>query len=86
MTTFSADEVARFARDGYAIVRNLAPAASVAQMREVALAHLAECRLPVEYEADTRYPGAPASTDAHLAGARCGGYCRRTPAMRYFAT
>jgi phytanoyl-CoA hydroxylase len=64
MTTFSADEVARFARDGYAIVRNLAPAASVAQMREVALAHLAECRLPVEYEADTCYPGAPASTDA----------------------
>lgn len=64
MPTFSADEVVRFARDGYAIVRNLAPAASVAQMREVALAHLAECRLPVEYEADTRYPGAPASTDA----------------------
>lgn len=64
MTTFSADEVARFARDGYAVARNLAPADGVARMRDVALAHLAECRLPVEYEADTRYPGAPASTDA----------------------
>jgi phytanoyl-CoA hydroxylase len=33
-------------------------------MREVALHHLAEPRLPVEYETDTQYPGAPASIDA----------------------
>lgn len=64
MNAFSADEVDRFARDGYAMVRNLVPADSVARMRAVALAHLAEIRLPVEYEADTRYPGAPASTEA----------------------
>jgi phytanoyl-CoA hydroxylase len=42
----------------------LAPAATVARMRAVALQHLAEPRLPVEYETDTQYPGAPASLDA----------------------
>jgi phytanoyl-CoA hydroxylase len=61
---FSNAECAQFAREGYAIVRGLAPAATVARMRVVALAHLAEPRLPVEYEADTQYPGAPPSLDA----------------------
>ena len=61
---FNDTELAQFARDGYAIVRGLAPATQVTRMREVALAHLAELRLPVEYEADTLYPGAPASLDA----------------------
>ena len=61
---FSDAACARFAREGYAVVRGLAPAATVARMREVAAAHLAEVRLPVEYEADTHYPGAPASRDA----------------------
>ncbi len=57
-------ELAQFQRDGYAIMRGLAPAATLARMREVALQHLAEPRLPVEYETDTQYPGAPASRDA----------------------
>ncbi len=61
---FSDTERAQFNRDGYAIVRGLAPAATVTRMREVALLHLAEARLPVEYETDTQYPGAPASLDA----------------------
>jgi phytanoyl-CoA hydroxylase len=61
---FSDAEVAQFAREGYAIVRGLAPADLVARMREVSLAHLAELRLPVEYETDTQYPGAPPSLDA----------------------
>jgi len=61
---FSDDDCAQFARDGYVIVRGLALEASVTRMREVALMHLAEPRLPVEFEADTRYPGAPASLDA----------------------
>lgn len=61
---FADNEVAQFARDGYVIARSLVPAAQVARMREVALAHLSEPRLPVEYEADTQYPGAPASLDA----------------------
>ena len=61
---FSDTERAQFNRDGYAIVRGLAPAATVARMREVTFQHLAEPRLPVEYETDTQYPGAPASMDA----------------------
>lgn len=61
---FSAEEVARFNRDGYLIVRAVAPAATLARMRDVALADLAAPRLPVEYEADTHYPGAPAALDA----------------------
>lgn len=61
---FTDAECAQFARDGYAMVRGLAPGATVARMREVAAAHLAEARLPVEFEADTHYPGAPASRNA----------------------
>lgn len=61
---FTDAECAQFARDGYAMVRGLAPDATVARMREVAAAHLAETRLPVEFEADTQYPGAPPSSDA----------------------
>lgn len=61
---FSDTECAQYAREGYAIVRGLAPADQLARLRAVALAHLAEPRLPVEYEADTQYPGAPASIDA----------------------
>ena len=63
-TAFSDGECAQFARDGYVIAPGLGSAAAVARLREVALAHLAEPRLPVEYEADTRYPGAPVSLDA----------------------
>ncbi|MEQ1772679.1 MAG: phytanoyl-CoA dioxygenase family protein [Burkholderiales bacterium] len=63
-SAFSDAELAQFNSDGYLIVRGLAPADVVARMREVALTHLAEPRLPVEYEADTQYPGAPASLSA----------------------
>jgi phytanoyl-CoA hydroxylase len=61
---FTNTELSQFNRDGYVIARSLAPVATVARMREVALTHLAESRLPVEYEADTQYPGSPASADA----------------------
>lgn len=61
---FSDTELAQFTRDGYAIARGLAPATTVAALRDIALKHLAAPRLPVEYETDTQYPGAPASLDA----------------------
>jgi len=60
---FGDADLAQFEREGYVIARGLAPVAAVARMREVALAHLVEPRLPVEYETDTQYPGAPASLD-----------------------
>ena len=61
---FTAEEVARFDRDGYLIVRGLLPAAECARMRSVAERDLAAVALPVEYEAETRYPGAPESLEA----------------------
>ena len=50
--------------NGRAIVRGMVPAATTTRMREVAAQHLVEPRMPVEFEADTRYPGAPASREA----------------------
>lgn len=52
-----------FRRDGYAVVRGLAPAGPRSRMLEVARAHLASAVAPLEYEADVRYPGAPASRE-----------------------
>ena len=61
---FSEAEIAQFLRDGYVIQRGLATAAAVALMRGMAVQQLAEARQPVEYEADTHYPGAPSSRTA----------------------
>lgn len=61
---FSAAEVHEFNRDGYVVARSLTSAAECAQLRAVAERDLAAAIPPVEYEADTRYPGAPPSLDA----------------------
>jgi phytanoyl-CoA hydroxylase len=53
-----------FERDGYAIARGIAPETLRSRMLEVARGHLARGLMPLEYEADVRYPGAPASQDA----------------------
>ncbi len=61
---FSAAEVAQFGRDGYQIVRGLVPAPECMRMLCVAERDLAALALPVEYEVETQYPGAPASLEA----------------------
>lgn len=61
---FTAAEVAQFERDGFLIARGLLPAAECARMRSVAERDLAAVALPVEYEAETRYPGAPESLES----------------------
>jgi len=61
---FSAAEVAQFARDGYLVVRGLVPAADCVRMLAVAERDLAAATLPLEYETETQYPGAPASLEA----------------------
>lgn len=61
---FSADGLADFARDGYRIVRGLIPADACARLRAAAERDLAAAAPPVEYEADTQYPGAPESLAA----------------------
>jgi phytanoyl-CoA hydroxylase len=57
-------ELENFSRDGYAIIRGLAPRQDCARMLEIARSHLAEAVAPLEYEADLRYPGSPASRGA----------------------
>ncbi len=66
MTTprFSTDELAQFQRDGYLIVRALAGADACARMKQLAQQHLSAQIAPLEYEAEVKYPGAPASLDA----------------------
>src|SRR3954464_15808537 len=54
----------QFQRDGYAVVRGLVTTEACSRMLEVARADLAASVAPIEYEADTHYPGAPASRDA----------------------
>ena len=61
---FTPEQVAQFSRDGYQIVRGLVPAEACAQMRASAERDLAAAVPPVEYEADTQYPGAPQSLEA----------------------
>ena len=60
---FNPAELAAFERDGYAIVRGLASGAVVERMIAVTEAGLRSGEGPVEYEADLRYPGAPASRE-----------------------
>jgi phytanoyl-CoA hydroxylase len=50
----------QFLRDGYLIVRNLAPADLTQRMIDVVEASLKPALGPLEYEADLHYPGAPA--------------------------
>lgn len=61
---FSLEEVERFQRDGYLIVRGLAEPELLAAMLETVRAGLAGQIEPVEYEADLHYPGAPESRAA----------------------
>lgn len=53
-----------FARDGFLVMRQLAAAERLQNMRRVALEHLEDAVAPIEYEADVAYPGAPTSRAA----------------------
>jgi phytanoyl-CoA hydroxylase len=57
-------EIEHFREHGYLIVRGLIPDTVRQAMMDVTLAGLADEIPPVEFEADVRYPGAPASLDA----------------------
>ncbi len=61
---FTEAEVAQFGRDGYQIVRRLLSADGCARMREIAERDLGTAAPPLEYEAETQYPGAPSSLEA----------------------
>jgi phytanoyl-CoA hydroxylase len=61
---FSADELERFQRDGFVIVRGLAEAELLERMRDVTVSDLANHVGSLEYEADLDYPGSPADRAA----------------------
>jgi len=61
---FSADELSRFAEDGFVISRQLAPATLVERMLAVTHDHASRLIEPLEFEADVEYPGSPKSVDA----------------------
>jgi phytanoyl-CoA hydroxylase len=85
---FTQGEVVRFARDGFHVVRGLAPAAVREPILALAQRDLAERVDPLEYEADLGYPGAP--TDRTSPGGatvrRLLRACDRDPAIRDWAT
>jgi phytanoyl-CoA hydroxylase len=85
---FSPAELERFRRDGYLVVRSLAPDALRNRMLDLAKAHLASAVPPLEYEADVKYPGAPASHDAPGGRTvrRLLQACARDPVFREWAT
>ena len=62
--SFSPADLQLFHRDGYLIVRGLAPTDLLERMRQVTQEGLARIIEPVEFEADLHYPGAPQSHDA----------------------
>ena len=53
-----------FQEDGYQIFKNFLDVERCSALRQAALAGLAPVLAPVEYEADTGYPGAPETRDA----------------------
>ncbi len=61
---FSAADIAQFNRDGYIVGRALASPTDVAAIKAIAERDLAAAAPPVEFETDTKYPGAPVSLEA----------------------
>ncbi|KMY85542.1 Protein involved in biosynthesis of mitomycin antibiotics/polyketide fumonisin [Candidatus Paraburkholderia calva] len=49
---------------GFVVAKELVPAARLYAIREIVRRQLAEAAVPIEFEADLRYPGAPDSKDS----------------------
>jgi phytanoyl-CoA hydroxylase len=63
-SAFTPDELLQFESDGYLVARGLLRRDECAAIKAIAQRDLDAIALPVEYEADTHYPGAPPSHDA----------------------
>ena len=59
-----ASQIATLREQGFVVVRGFADAATVSALRDLSQRHLQAAIEPIEYEADLRYPGAPASREA----------------------
>jgi len=88
LSTFSLQELEQFVRDGYVIVRALAARECCERMKAAAAGYLAAEIQPLEYEAQVRYPGSPASLDAPGGRTvrRLLQACARAPLYREWAT
>ncbi|MGH8769507.1 MAG: phytanoyl-CoA dioxygenase family protein [Burkholderiales bacterium] len=64
LSLLSPQQIAQFERDGFVIVRGLADRQLCERMKTLAMRHLAEEIGPLEYEAQLKNPGSPASLDA----------------------
>lgn len=64
LASASQEQLAAFDRDGFVVGRGLADRQLCERMKSLVRQHLAQDVQPVEYEAQTKYPGAPASLDA----------------------
>nr|WP_314355425.1 phytanoyl-CoA dioxygenase family protein [uncultured Achromobacter sp.] len=58
------DQIAVLRQQGFVVARQFADPHRVAALRALAERHLQDHVAPIEYEADLRYPGAPASREA----------------------
>lgn len=88
MNGFSQEQVTRFQRDGFVIERGFAPRDLCERMKAVARNHLEKEVAPLEFEAQVKYPGAPASLDAPGGRTvrRLLQACARDPLFRDWAT
>ncbi|MCH8617781.1 phytanoyl-CoA dioxygenase family protein [Undibacterium sp. TS12] len=64
MTMLSTQQLQEFAEQGFLVLRQQASPAFCQEVLQFTEQQLAAHAQPIEYEADTRYPGAPASREA----------------------
>ncbi|MGQ5522963.1 phytanoyl-CoA dioxygenase family protein [Chitinimonas sp. PSY-7] len=64
LALFTPEEVASFQQHGFYVARGLADTELCQRILAAGKTQLAQALEPIEYEADTNYPGAPASRDA----------------------
>jgi phytanoyl-CoA hydroxylase len=85
---FSQEQVSRFQRDGFVIERALAGRELCERMKATARNHLERELAPLEFEAQVKYPGAPATLDAPGGRTvrRLLQACARDPIYREWAT
>ena len=88
MPVFTPKQLAEFNRDGFLIVRGLAPRELCERMKVVARRHLADETGPIEYESRVQYPGSPDALDVPGGSTvrRLLQACERDPLFRGWAT
>jgi phytanoyl-CoA hydroxylase len=84
----SPDQILRFNTDGYLVITNFESPEFCASVIAFAKSQLAQHVEPIEYEADTQYPGAPSSRDAEggKTARRLLGVYARDPLLSNWAT